>query len=176
MVKACFWDRDGVINKEMKRNDKWSAPWEMHEFHVIDRAITALYNTAGRGYLNIVITNQPDLDVDMSQAQFNQINGWMLDNMPVALICAGHARNTLYYKPGNSVVETLIKTYNIDRNESFFIGDLPTDVVCGNASRLNTIYVGDTDRLNRVGVVPTSIQPDAYNASAFILGWSGFNG
>lgn len=144
MVKCVFYDRDGILNALVKRETQETAPWSFKEFSLFEYAKQVTMLTQRYGYMNIVVSNQPDLnDGLLSEQDLKQIDECIYDNLSIDLIAYGLNRKSKFYKPNNGLVELLINTYNIDRTNSFFIGDRWKDIVCGNESNLNTIFVGE---------------------------------
>ena len=61
MNKAIFFDRDGVLNELIKRDGGNYSPREFSKFKIIPNSIEVTNYTKSKGYLNIVISNQPDV-------------------------------------------------------------------------------------------------------------------
>lgn len=59
--KALFLDRDGVINKAYVRGGKSYPPCTINEFVVLDGVREALEMSNRKGFLNLIVTNQPDI-------------------------------------------------------------------------------------------------------------------
>ena len=143
MVKCVFYDRDGILNALVKRETQETAPWSFKEFSLLRYAKSATMLTQRYGYMNIVVSNQPDLnDGLLSEQDLKQIDECIYDNLSIDLIAYGLDRKSKFYKPNNGLVELLINTYNIDRTNSFFIGDSDKDIIAGKTSGLKTIWIG----------------------------------
>jgi D-glycero-D-manno-heptose 1,7-bisphosphate phosphatase len=144
MVKCVIYDRDGILNALVKREKQETAPWSFKEFSISKYAKQVTLLTKTLGYMNIVVSNQPDLnDGLLSKQDLDQINDSINRHLSVDVIAYALDRKSSFYKPKNGLVELLINTYNIDRANSFFIGDRWKDIVCGNESNLHTIFVGE---------------------------------
>ena len=61
MNRAIFFDRDGVLNRLINRDDGWYSPRKLANFKIIPNSIEATRQTSSLGYLNIVVSNQPDI-------------------------------------------------------------------------------------------------------------------
>ena len=59
--KALFVDRDGVINKSIIVKNKPFAPRRFEDFEILKNVKPALIKSKKLNFLNIVVTNQPDL-------------------------------------------------------------------------------------------------------------------
>lgn len=143
MVKCVFYDRDGVLNALVERETQPTAPWTYDEFNMLQYSISATKLTKQCGYMNIVLSNQPDLNDNLlSKDDLNKIDDCLFGSLSIDFIAYALSRKTEYYKPKNSLVELLINTYKIDRETSYFIGDSWKDIVCGHTSKLTTIFIG----------------------------------
>lgn len=143
MVKSIFWDRDGVINELVYHDGIYTAPWKAEEFKFTKNIKQAINKVKNLGYYNFIVTNQPDildghLKLKQLQIMHNMIQKW-LGFDEILFEMNRHSNN---YKPNNGMVEKLISKYNIDRSNSFMIGDRWKDIVCGEKSKLNTIFIG----------------------------------
>ena len=61
MRRAVFIDRDGVINDALVVNGKPYPPTSLAEFKYRSRVSDALSLLSNAGFLNIIVTNQPDV-------------------------------------------------------------------------------------------------------------------
>lgn len=145
--KAIFFDRDGVINRLVKREDgSFTSPWNIREFEYYPYVIEYFNYVKQHGYLTFIVTNQPGInDGDMSLEEHLEIvsdlYAWLHPNK----ILYESDRNSPRYKPSNLMLEELIEEYNVDRSKSFMVGDRWKDIVPGKNSKLNTILIGNTE-------------------------------
>jgi len=144
MVRACFFDRDGILNHLIKREDgSYTAPWTIDEFEFIDMAKEAVQLVVSLGFGALCVTNQPDVyDGKLDQIHLNIMNLMCVNWLGLDELVVAYERGSAWYKPNNGMIETLIKKYNIDRSQSYIIGDRWKDIVAGHKSKLTTIYVG----------------------------------
>ena len=59
--KAFFLDRDGVINKSSIINGKPVAPTKLADFKIIKDVKKSFIYLKEKGFLTIIISNQPDI-------------------------------------------------------------------------------------------------------------------
>ena len=59
--KAIFWDRDGVINEPIIRNNILGSPRTLEEFILMDDIYSVLNFAREQKFMNIIVTNQPDV-------------------------------------------------------------------------------------------------------------------
>jgi D-glycero-D-manno-heptose 1,7-bisphosphate phosphatase len=143
VVKAIFFDRDGVLNELVERpNGEKTAPWNLDEFKPIPGATAAIELVRDLGYKAFCVTNQPDVDDGkLPQIHLNIMMQYFMDQgLNDALVA--YERGSAWYKPNNGMLETLIKKHKINRDISYMIGDRWKDIVAGHRSKLNTIYIG----------------------------------
>jgi D-glycero-D-manno-heptose 1,7-bisphosphate phosphatase len=147
MVKAIFFDKDGVLNKMVERENMWTAPWTLDEFEFTDGAKMAVNLVKSYGYKTFMITNQPDmLDGKMTATALHDILHLNDSYFGFDGIKAAIKRNEPDYKPNTGMVDFFVEKYNIDVNQSFMIGDSWKDIVCGQRAGLTTYYIGNPEK------------------------------
>lgn len=145
MVKACFLDRDGTINKLIhgRPDPKHVGPWKFEEFEYIQGVPEAVYKIKGLGYTIHVVTNQPDADDGlMTHDELAKMHKKLAEDLNVETIQAAFTRGTDEYKPNSGMLENIIKKWNVTRERSWMIGDSWKDVVAGHNAGVKTIYLG----------------------------------
>jgi len=144
VVRAVFFDRDGVINHLVEHDYEKTAPWHVDEFKFIEGVKEATTLVKSLGFKTFIVTNQPDVyDGKLHMIHLTHMmrmcQKWLrIDDALVAF-----ERGSAWYKPNNGMIETLIRQYGVDRDVSFLIGDRWKDIVAGHKSKLTTIYIGD---------------------------------
>lgn len=151
MKKAIFLDRDGTINVDKdyiyKKEDL--------EFEV--GVIEALKNFKKLGYMLIVVTNQSGIgrnyyteeDLKNFNDHMNNILKEYNADIDAFYFCPHHPTKAIgeykkdcsCRKPNNKMIEDAIKEYNIDRENSYMIGDKLSDIQAGIKSNLQTVIV-----------------------------------
>ena len=66
---AIFFDRDGVLNKAYVKKGKPYAPRDYSKFIIFDEVPELLKKLKNRGYLIVVVTNQPDIGNGFTKIQ-----------------------------------------------------------------------------------------------------------
>ncbi|MBR9705256.1 HAD family hydrolase [Candidatus Pacearchaeota archaeon] len=162
MNKCIFLDRDGVLVKE--KGDVY----QIEDIEVIDGVKETLFELKNKGYLLIVISNQPviargkasESEVDKLNEYINSELGGVIDKF---YICPHHpemfddvpdfARKYRIKcdcrKPLPGMILKAALEFDIDLDKSFMIGDMITDVICGKNAGCKTIMVksGDSDKV-----------------------------
>lgn len=137
--KAIFWDRDGVINELVDSRP----PRNTNEFKFKPTIQEAILESRILGFLNFVVTNQPDFPEHITQEQLGLMHAmivrWLgIDDFDVAFV-----RGSVNYKPNTGMIDYLASKWNINLSKSYMIGDTWKDIVCGYRTGLNTIFIGE---------------------------------
>lgn len=161
MKKACFFDRDGIINEMVFDQESGSIHIPLNVSQVIlDYAISStLQETKKLGYLNIIISNQPNVGLQqMSMETFKEIDSLIskkLNQQGVVIdkeyFCFHHPYSHLLEfkkdcdcrKPKMGLFLTAAKEFNIDLQKSWMIGDGVYDIIAGKKAGCKTIFVSN---------------------------------
>lgn len=148
MKKAVFLDRDGVINIDKNYVHK------IEDFEFCDGVFEALRHFQKLGYLLIIVTNQSGIGRGYyAEQDFQILSDWMqkeLLHVGVKIDAIYHCPHTpdancTCRKPKSGMLEEAIKDFNIDVNQSWMIGDKPSDIEAAqNAGICRTILLGKT--------------------------------
>ena len=144
--KAIFFDRDGVINKEL--GDYIKKP---EDFTVLPDVGRFMVEMRSRGYMIIVITNQGGIGKGIyTHEQYLSIENKMLS----VLSKEGVVPNAVYYCPHHPsvshcicrkldslLVEKALARFSIDPARSYFIGDTPRDAEAAAKSGVIPILI-----------------------------------
>ena len=142
MNKAVFFDRDGVINELIFRDGGYYSPRTLDSFKLCSGVIEATQKTHAYGYLNIVVSNQPDIargkiDINiLNQMTDLMKNQLIIDDVFYCLHRDLDNCNCRKPKPG-LIIEAKNK-WNIDLGNSLMIGDSLKDY--GAAKSVNVKF------------------------------------
>lgn len=146
MKKAIFLDRDGVLNKTIFRMGKERAPYSLEEFELFDGVVDALMLLKQKGYLLIVVTNQPDVArgwVEMERVtEVNNKLGALLPLDEIKACFHTDKDNCLCRKPRPGMLQEAQKKWQVDFTQSFMIGDNFTDIAAGAEVGCRTVLIG----------------------------------
>lgn len=152
---AIFLDRDGVINKEYK-NEKFSNP-----LNIFSDTIHALRLINKSKYLSIIITNQPAVAKNfITEKKLNNLHNkleYKLGKKNVFLndifYCPHHPQkgfknenkslkiNCNCRKPRIGLIQIAKFKYNVDLNNSYFIGNSRTDFLTAKSAGIKPIMI-----------------------------------
>jgi len=149
LKKAIFWDRDGVLGALVPlRSDgeKNVSPQKAEDFNIIPEAIAAVKGAKEKGYLNIVITNQPDIARGkMSEAELQKMHDLLQKEIPTidAIYVCLHddPDNCDCRKPKPGLILEAGKDFGIDYQQSYVVGDSIKDIEAGKQAGCKTIFL-----------------------------------
>ena len=170
MRPAVFLDRDGVLNKVILKEGKPFSPRRVEDFELSDGAKEFLVESKKTGFLNIVITNQPDIARGcLTRETLETINSLIKGKLPVddIFVCPhDDINNCCCRKPKPGMLLEAAKKWNIDLKNSFIIGDQWKDVEVGKNVGCSTILI---DCPYNKQVEPDFRVGDLLSATAIIL-------
>jgi len=151
--KAAFIDRDGVLNDLVDRGAgfylggkpfRWTAPFKRRELRLKPDIREALELIERKGYLRILVTNQPDVATghippDEFERMMAIFRGLPLNSLYVCMHSpkAGCACR----KPAPGMLLAARDAHAVDMSRSYMIGDMETDVIAGQAAGVRTVLV-----------------------------------
>jgi len=156
MDKIVFFDRDGVINKEVNYLHT------IKDFEFIDKEFSSFKHLKSLGYKFVVITNQSGIGRGKyTKEDFNILNDWMIDQfkkydiiIEAVYYCPHHPDFTgdcECRKPNIGMIKSASKILDIDYNNSWLIGDKDSDIKTAiNAGIKNTIQVRSGHSFNEL--------------------------
>lgn len=145
MKLAVFLDRDGVINKPVIKQGQPYSPRRFDEFTLIDGVAECLLRLRLAGWLNIIVTNQPDISRGIIAPQvLNAINQQIEDTLAVddIVVCPhDDTDNCDCRKPRSGMLLKAAQKWNINLSKSFMIGDRWKDAEAGKEAGCITILI-----------------------------------
>ncbi len=145
MKRAVFLDRDGVINEAVVKDGKPYPPAHAASLRIPEGTAEALARLKQRGYILLVVTNQPD--VVRGQQTRDAVEGinqrlraeLALDDV---LTCYhDDADNCGCRKPRPGLLLRAGQQYGIDLPNSYMIGDRWRDIDAGANAGCRTILI-----------------------------------
>lgn len=163
--RAVFFDRDGVINEIIYRDEteQLDSPLKPDELIIKDGIIKGMHDLKEKGYYLFVVTNQPaaakgkaslaDLyDVNICLCKQLKQAGIDLDAVE---ICPHFPDATKYTsekflikhcecrKPGTGMIDMICARFGVDKKHSWMLGDSYTDILAGSRAELKTAFLGN---------------------------------
>ncbi len=147
MRKALFLDRDGVLNKVVKRGSAIASPRTLSEFEIVAEAQKLIETARSKNYLIIVVTNQPDVARgEMTAASLHAMHAHLQESFRIDHIevCSSGDDADPRRKPNPGMILEAANHFGIALKESFFLGDSEKDMKAGKRAGVNTVLL-ETD-------------------------------
>lgn len=145
LKRAVFLDRDGVLNRAIVRDGKPYPPANADEMEIPPGTREALLELKRRGYLLIVVTNQPDVARGkQTRAEVEAIHRRMGAELPIDefRVCYHDDKESCACrKPRPGLLTQAARELGIDLKASFMVGDRWRDVDAGAAAGCRTVWI-----------------------------------
>lgn len=183
--KAVFLDRDGTINVYVDNLAR------TEDFTLIDKTTEAIKGLNRSNYLSIVATNQPAIAKGMlTREGLGEIHKKMetlLGNerayVDDIFYCPHHPDkgfegeipelkiNCNCRKPNTGMIYEAVEKYNIDVDQSFFVGDTTSDLLTAVKAGLKSVLVrtGMAGKDKKYDICPDFIFQDLFEFQNFLL-------
>jgi len=142
--KALFLDRDGIINESVVVDGKPYAPRKSSDLKIVVGAREALVASTKMGFLNIVVSNQPDVARGTTEkVDVEKMNSILSDWLPLddIFVCYHDGNTCRCRKPKPGMILDAAEKYDIDLTKSFMLGDRRGDIYAGYAAGCRTIFL-----------------------------------
>ena len=163
---AIFFDRDGVIN-EVIEAEGFRGPRNISEIVIQNRIAEVLELSKKANFLNVVVTNQPDVSRGyLSLENLQEVHNFLMNHLPCidAVITCTHdsSEGCACRKPGDGMLRGAAQEFNIDLSGSFMIGDRWVDIKAGRSAGVKTVLVEKeySWRPTSSGNVPDDLTPN----------------
>ncbi len=154
MKPAVFFDRDGVLNREVHYL------YKIEDFCWMDGAIEAIKHCNRQGWYVFVITNQSGIARGYyTEADVKRLHQWMNEELAKYdahiddfFYCPHYTKGTVAEysidcdcrKPKIGMIKQAMQTHEIDMKNSVMIGDKPSDIECAeNAGMQGILFKGE---------------------------------
>ena len=136
--KAVFFDRDGVLNELISRNDGFYSPRSVEDFQLVPEAEDVINEIKSEGYLCIVVSNQPDVArgyLERSELdRMTQILSSTLDLDEVFYCLHDYSDNCNCRKPAPGLMLQAKEKWNLELACSLMVGDTVKDLEAANGT------------------------------------------
>jgi D-glycero-D-manno-heptose 1,7-bisphosphate phosphatase len=132
------------LNRVVMRGPTVASPRSMAEFVILPEAAALVRAASKRGFLTIVVTNQPDIGRGlMSLAELELMHAALLEKMPLddILTATGGEDNDPMRKPNPGMLLQAAYARNIDLQQSWLVGDSIKDMLAGKNAGTQTILL-----------------------------------
>jgi D-glycero-D-manno-heptose 1,7-bisphosphate phosphatase len=143
--KAIFFDRDGVINHLVLRNNGYYSPRFFKDFKLYDDVLETIEFLKNKSFRIIIISNQPDISrKEMSTKELKKIDDFLMENLLLDDIYYSFDSDVIdggTKKPLPTMVLSAQKKWKINLSESYFVGDSKVDIECANSANVPFILI-----------------------------------
>ncbi len=145
MTRAVFLDRDGVLIKTDIRDGKPYAMQRPEDMELLAGAVEAVARLHRAGFVNIVVTNQPDvargaIDRQTVEDMHKKLSARLaIDDIRVCYHDNRDGCDCRKPKPG--MLLKAADELNIDLKSSFLVGDRWRDIGAGIAAGCTTLWI-----------------------------------
>ena len=145
MNRAIFLDRDGVLDELVQYPEGWGAPRIPADVRLRSGAREALDRAAKNGWMIFAISNQPDAAKGFTtNASLHAVHDEALKQLRDAPIreffyCFHRSEDRCECrKPNPFFVLQAAQKYDVDLAQSWFVGDVDTDIETGRSAGTRT--------------------------------------
>jgi len=175
MNRAVFLDRDGVLNMPVIREGRPYPPQTVEEFQLYPEAVEACAILRKRGFLLVVVTNQPDVGRGTQTIEtVKAIHSRLQELIPTIEwfeVCTApddNAPDARRRKPAPGMLLDAARDLNIDLTRSYLVGDRWRDVECGIAAGCTTLFI-ERNYQEELRHAPHHYVTDLMEAASLIL-------
>ena len=145
MRRAAFIDRDGVINRALVRGGRPFAPVTTDELVILPGVAEALLTLRAAGFLNIVVTNQPDIATGKQRPEvLDAMHSRLTTELALdAIRVCPHvdADNCACRKPKAGLLLDAAREFDITLTKSYMVGDRWRDIAAGQTAGCKCYFV-----------------------------------
>ena len=143
--QAVFLDRDGVINRAPRRENRPLAAAKLSELEVLPGVFAALTSLRAAGFYLIVVSNQPDVARGtLARSTVEAIHTHLRESLPlddIRVCYHDSADRCECRKPKPGLITAAAADRNIDLRSSFLVGDRWKDIEAGRRAGCTTFFV-----------------------------------
>ncbi len=143
--RAVFLDRDGVINRAVVRGGRPYPPDSLADLEILPGVPEALERLRAAGFVNVVVTNQPDVATGRQRREtVEAIHGYLVSVLAVDAVKVCYhidADGCACRKPRPGMLLEAAQELGIDLAASFMVGDRWRDVGAGQAAGCQCYFI-----------------------------------
>ncbi|SCY67057.1 D-glycero-alpha-D-manno-heptose-1,7-bisphosphate 7-phosphatase [Alkaliphilus peptidifermentans] len=147
MKKGIFFDRDGVLNDNVKKHVN-----KPEDLVLYEGVTEALKEASSAGYKIFIVTNQGGIELGhLTHEALGKIHECLRDQLSGYCeiedieYCPDFKKPSKYRKPEAGMILKLAEKHNIDLSQSWMVGDRDTDITAGIKAGCNTAKIGAID-------------------------------
>ena len=171
MTRALFLDRDGVLDELVFYPDtaEWESPRRLADLRLIDGAADAARRAAAKGWLLVVVTNQPSYAKGKTTLEeLAEVHARVIEGLPISKSCVCHHHPNAIVdelrvvcecrKPGALALQDAARELGIDLGASWMVGDQDTDLRAGRAAGCRVALIEYPHSADKRGAVEPDLR------------------
>ena len=143
--KTIFLDRDGILNAVSVKDSKPQSPRKFEDFKLLPQVKQSLKFFKRLGFLNIVITNQPDIARGfLDKKELEKMHQLIKERLAIddIFICShDDSDRCTCRKPQPGLILEAVRKWGIDLCSSYLIGDTKRDMEAGKNAGCRTVLL-----------------------------------
>jgi D-glycero-D-manno-heptose 1,7-bisphosphate phosphatase len=143
--RAVFLDRDGVINRAVMREGKPYSPRSVDALEILPGVPQALERLRSAGYLNVVVTNQPDVGAGkLARSTVEAMHAHLQEKLRIDAVKVCYhteAENCACRKPRPGMILEASHELGIDVGKSYLVGDRWRDIGAAQAAGCQALFI-----------------------------------
>ena len=142
--KGFFVDRDGVLNRAIVRGNVVSSPHSLREFEILEGSDTMMQKARAKGYVLVVVTNQPDVSRGLLEPEeLKKMHEVLRNKIPLDAIevCTSGDDSNYRRKPNPGMIVEAAQRLGIRLRDSFIVGDGAKDIEAGLRAGVKTVLL-----------------------------------
>ena len=146
--KIAFFDRDGVINKDLGYVHK------KEQFILTEGIEKLLKHVLEKNYLIVIVTNQSGIERGYyTKKQFYELTNWYTDRfkkkgieIAMTVFCPhkpteDNLHNCIFRKPNPMMINFALKYFNADPEKCFLVGDKISDIEAARRAGVKNTFL-----------------------------------
>jgi len=165
-VNVVFLDRDGVINRLVKRDGGWHSPLIYGDFSLLDGVETAIRSLAESNFRVVVVTNQPEISRGrLPIVELEKMHHDLLKLSIEAVLYCPHDSSHLCNcrKPRTGLMLEFLSRQVEPPSHSWMVGDRSSDLIAGRRVGCRTIWISTGQQ-----VLPPPLELMDFEASSLL--------
>lgn len=146
MNRAVFFDRDGVLNELVERDGGCYSPRRLSDFEIRSGSVEATRKTSSLGYLNIIISNQPDIARGfLEKEELDSMTRVLIDQLTIddVFYCMHDDDDACNCrKPAPGLFLQAADRWDINLQQSYMIGDTWKDAQAAMKANVKYLLLG----------------------------------
>lgn len=151
--KAIIFDRDGVVNELVNVDGSLRPPWNINELEINYSLLKITEKLKQNNFKLFVVSNQPDVKRgNLKFENLEKINTKLDQIFNFDEILFDVTDDIRFKKPSPYMINKLVVKYNLERKNTWLIGDRWVDILAAKNAGINSILLEREYSLNQTSI------------------------